>query len=70
MKITISPRKKAKHVEIPKRKSDRLRTMKTCDIVEPERHAEDPFVILEEDTSVGSARGKKTWNDIQKSLTQ
>lgn len=48
---------------------DRLRTLKTRDITGPERHADDPFVIPEEDISVGSAKGKKTWNDIQKSLT-
>ncbi|KAI5427921.1 hypothetical protein KIW84_033084 [Lathyrus oleraceus] len=70
VKLMISIKKKAKHVEIPKRISDRLRTLKTRDIVGPGMHVEDPFVIPEEDTSVGSAGGNKTWNDIHKSLTQ
>ncbi|KAI5425790.1 hypothetical protein KIW84_031561 [Lathyrus oleraceus] len=59
VKIMIPPRKKAKHVEISKRNNDRLGTLKTRDIVGPKKHAEDPFVIPEEDISVGSARGRR-----------
>lgn len=59
-----------KAMKVTKRKSDRLRTLKTCEIIGPRKHANNPFVILEEYISVGSVRGKKTWNNTQKSLTQ
>lgn len=46
-------------------------TLKTQDIVGHEKHAEDPLVIpKEEDIIGGSARGKNTWDDIQKGLSQ
>lgn len=53
----IPLRKKAKYVEIPKRKSDKLMTLKKLDIVGLGKHAEDPFVNPKENISVGSARG-------------
>lgn len=54
----ISLREKARHVEIPKIKSDRLRTLKTRDVVGSGRHAKDPFVIPEEDIKSGKKHNK------------
>lgn len=67
----IPTRKKVKHVQIPKRKSDRLMTLKTQDIVGHGKHAEDPLVIpKEKDIIGGSVMGKNTLDDIQKGLSQ
>ncbi|CAI8604557.1 unnamed protein product [Vicia faba] len=59
VKIMISPSKKSKIVASLKIKSDRLRTLKTEDIMGPGKDPKDPFVIPEENSSVGSARGRR-----------
>ncbi|CAI8615419.1 unnamed protein product [Vicia faba] len=70
VKIMISPKKKSKIVASPIRKSDRLRTLMTKNIEGYGRDPNDPFVIPEEDSTIGSSRRKKKWDDIQKSVTQ
>ncbi|CAI8610185.1 unnamed protein product [Vicia faba] len=70
VKIMISPRKKSKNVASPIRKSDRFGTLKTKNMEGPGRDPNDPFVIPEEDSTIGTSRGNEKWDDIQKSVTQ
>ncbi|CAI8591386.1 unnamed protein product [Vicia faba] len=59
VKLMISPRKKSKIVVSPSRMSDRLMTLKTKNIEGPGRDPNDPFVIPEEDSTIGSTRGRR-----------
>ena len=68
--MMISPKKKKKIVASPSRKSDRIKTLKTKDVKGPGRDPDDPVIIPEEETTTGSACGKKKWSDIKKSMTQ
>lgn len=52
VKSMIPTRTKVKQVSIPKRKSDKLITLKTHDIVGPGKHADDTLVILEEENNI------------------
>ncbi|XP_058754865.1 uncharacterized protein LOC131628014 [Vicia villosa] len=72
VKAMISPRKKTAVVTSPTRKSDRLNTLRTKNIMGPGRDAEEPLVIPEDDEeeSVGSAIGSSKWEDIQRNMTQ
>ncbi|CAI8612898.1 unnamed protein product [Vicia faba] len=54
-------------------KSDKLRKLKTRDIVGPGKEPDDPLVIIEEETTVyvlGGAKTSKSWADIRKGLTR
>lgn len=45
--------------------------LKTCDIVGLGKHADDPLVTLEgENNIVGTSKRSKTWDDIQKVMSQ
>ena len=70
--MMISPKKRKKIVASPSRKSGRINTLKTKDIKGPGRDhlPDDPVVIPEEETTIGSACGKNKWSDIKKSMTQ
>lgn len=46
-------------------------TLKTHGIMGPMKHVQDPVVIPEEEDTVGgSAKRNKTWDEIQKSMSQ
>lgn len=46
-------------------------TIKTQDIVRPGKNVEDPLVISKEEEPVGdNAKRIKSWNEIQKGLSQ
>lgn len=64
-------RKQVKHVPIPNRQSDIFRTLKIRDIVGPGKNAANPFLVPDEENTSGiGARRKKTYNDIQKDMSQ
>lgn len=49
----ISTREKVNQVPLMKRKSDRLMTIKTGNLVGPRKNFDDPLVIHEEEKPIG-----------------
>lgn len=69
----ISNKNKLKHVTLHRRKSNTIMTLKTRDIMGPRKHAKDPVVTLEDDTSVGGSENAKiikNWYKFGKDLSQ